>query len=103
MEKNLPGSISLSSGGCNLCNVCSRKDGIPCRQPDKMRYSLDAFGFDLTAITKDMFDIDILWCKDRLPDYFTLIHGILTMNELPDALWDSVGIFESHIFEKSVI
>lgn len=92
MEKNLPGSISLSSGGCNLCNVCSRKDGIPCRQPEKMRYSLDAFGFDLTAITKDMFDIDILWCKNRLPNYFTLIHGLLTVKELPDYLWGSVDI-----------
>ena len=77
LEKSIPGSVSLSFGGCNLCKECSRKDGQPCRQPDKMRYSLDAFGFDLTAITKDMFDIDILWCKERLPDYFTLIHGIL--------------------------
>ncbi len=71
MEEQIPGSISISSGGCNLCNECNRKDGLPCRQPDKMRYSLDAFGFDLTAITKDMFDIDILWCKERLPDYST--------------------------------
>ena len=88
MEKHISGSVSLSSGGCNLCKECSRKDGKPCRQPDKMRYSLDAFGFDLTAITKDMFDIDILWCKEQLPDYFTLIHGILTEEEVPDDLWE---------------
>ena len=92
LEKSLPGSVSLSSGGCNLCKACSRRDGIPCRQPDKMRYSLDAFGFDLTAITKDMFDIDILWCKERLPDYFTLIHGILTTDEMSDGLWETSGI-----------
>ena len=92
MEQYIAGSVSLSSGGCNLCKVCSRKDGIPCRQPDKMRYSLDAFGFDLTAITKDMFDIDILWCKERLPDYFTLIHPILTKDEMVDDLWDSLGV-----------
>lgn len=91
MEKYIPESVSLSSGGCNLCKVCSRKDGLPCRLPDKMRYSLDAFGFDLTAIAKDMFDIDILWCKERLPDYFTLIHGIMTTDEMPGNLWDTMG------------
>ena len=92
MEKYIPESVSLSSGGCNLCKVCSRKDGLPCRLPDKMRYSLDAFGFDLTAITKDMFDIDILWCKERLPDYFTLIHGIMTTDEMPGNLWETMGV-----------
>lgn len=92
MEKFIPVGVALSSGGCNLCKECSRKDGQPCRQPDKMRYSLDAFGFDLTAITKDMFDIDILWCKDRLPDYFTLIYGLLTKDEMPSDLWDSFGL-----------
>ena len=86
LERKIPGSISLSSGGCTLCKACSRKDAHPCRQPDRMRYSLDAFGFDLTAITKDMFDIDILWCRERLPDYFTLIHGILTEKKLPEML-----------------
>ena len=92
LEKQISGSVSLSSGGCNLCNVCSRKDGLPCRQPDKMRYSLDAFGFDLTAITKDMFDIDILWCKERLPEYFTLIHGILTRDKVTEELWETMGV-----------
>ena len=92
LEKRISESLSLSSGGCNLCKVCSRKDGQPCRQPDKMRHSLDAFGFDLTAITKDMFDIDILWCKERLPDYFTLIHGILTEDEVPGELWETLGV-----------
>lgn len=92
LEKHIPGSVSLSSGGCNLCKECSRKNALPCRQPDKMRYSLDAFGFDLTAITKDMFDIDLLWCKERLPDYFTLIHGILTEEKMLDGLWETLGI-----------
>ena len=92
MEKRIPGSVSLSSGGCNLCENCSRKDDHQCRQPDKMRYSLDAFGFDLSAVTKDMFAIDILWCKERLPDFFTLIHGILTKDAMTDDLWDLLGV-----------
>ena len=96
LEKQVPGSVSLSSGGCNLCKECSRKEGKPCRMPEKMRYSLDAFGFDLSAITKDMLGIDILWCKDRLPEYFTLIHGLLSAEEVPEAAWDTTGwIFDA--------
>ena len=90
LERELPGSISLSSGGCNLCRECSRKAGQPCRLPDKMRYSLDAFGFDLSAITQDMLGIEIQWCRDRLPDYFTLVHGIMTVNEVPEKIWLSI-------------
>ena len=92
LETKVPGSLSLSSGGCNLCASCTRKSGNPCRQPDKMRYSLDAFGFDLTAITKDLFHIEILWCKARLPEYFTLIHALLTKEPVPADLWAAVGL-----------
>ena len=92
LEARVPGSVSLASGGCNLCETCTRPTGAPCRQPDKMRYSLDAFGFDLTAITKDMFRIEILWCKDSLPQYFTLIHGLLADKTVPDDLWKAVGL-----------
>ena len=92
LEALIPGSLSLSSGGCNLCESCTRKSGAPCCQPDKMRYSLDAFGFDLTAITKDVFHIDILWCKDSLPKYFTLVHGLLAERPVPEELWNAVGL-----------
>ena len=92
MERQISGGVSLSSGGCNLCKECIRKEGKSCRMPEKMRYSLDAFGFDLSAITKDMLGIDILWCRDRLPEYFTLIHGLLSKEEVPEATWDSMGL-----------
>ena len=93
LEAQVPESLSLSSGGCSLCKSCTRKSGAPCRQPDKMRYSLDAFGFDLTAITKDVFHIDILWCRDSLPEYFTLIHGLLADKSVPEKLWRAVGLY----------
>ena len=92
LETEIPDSLSLSSGGCNLCENCTRKTGAPCRQPDKMRYSLDAFGFDLTAITRDLFQIEILWCRDRLPQYFTLIHALLAQEPMPADRWASVGL-----------
>ena len=92
LEGQVPGSVALSSGGCNLCKECSRKEGKPCRMPEKMRHSLDAFGFDLSAITKDMLGIEILWCRDRLPNYFTLIHGLMTADEVPNSAWDSMCV-----------
>lgn len=78
MEKQLPGSVSLSSGGCSLCELCQRCNSLPCKYTDKMRHSLDSFGFDLSAITCDLLDIKLLWSKDRLPEYYTLIHALLT-------------------------
>ena len=92
LESLVPGSLSLSSGGCNFCEHCTRETGEPCRQPDKMRYSLDAFGFDLSAITKDVFQIEILWCKDSLPDHFTLIHALLTNEPVNKERWETVGL-----------
>ena len=77
VEQKIPDSIMLSSGGCTLCSECTRPKGEPCRQPDRMRYSLDSFGFDLSAITEELLGIKLLWCKGRLPAYYTLIHALL--------------------------
>lgn len=82
LEQQIPGSVSLSSGGCRLCQRCERRDDRPCRYPEKMRYSLDAFGFDLTAITSDLLQIELKWAKNSLPEYYTLIHALLTTQEL---------------------
>lgn len=101
LEGEVPGSIALSSGGCNLCRECSRREGKPCRQPEKMRYSLDAFGFDLSSITRDMLGIEILWCKDRLPEYFTLIHGLMTRDEVGESAWTSIGVCFHPVLRKS--
>lgn len=86
LEKAISGSITLSATACNLCDDCTRPKGLPCREPDKMRYAIDAFGFSITDITKDLFDLDILWSSDHLPDYYTLVHGFLTMLEVPDEI-----------------
>ena len=61
-------------------------------QPNGMRYSMDAFGPDLTAITKDVLGIDILWCRESLPKYFTLIHALLAEQPMPEPLWESAGL-----------
>ena len=91
LEAIYPSSISLSAGGCSLCQNCARTTNEPCRFPNKMRYSLDSFGFDLSAITRDLLGYEIKWCNDRLPDYYTLVHALLTKNELPsDAITQQI-------------
>jgi predicted metal-binding protein len=86
VEREIPGSIGLASGGCYLCERCNRKDDLPCQQPEKMRYSIDSFGFDLTAITSDLLQIELKWPKDSLPEYYTLIHALLTKEPLGNRL-----------------
>ena len=86
-EAQSPGSRSFSSGGCHLCASCTRPEGKPCRQPQRMRYSLDAFGFDLTRIAQDALGIELQWPKQGLPAYYTLVHALLT-KESADCLRD---------------
>lgn len=103
LEQQVPGSVSLSSGGCNLCPACSRQRGVVCRSPETMRYSLDAFGFNLTAIAHDMLGIEIQWCKDRLPDYFTLVHGIASTEEITGRTWEVLNVpFDSDKCEEGL-
>ncbi len=77
VESENAGSRALSSGGCHYCDTCARTEGKACIYPDKMRYSLDAFGFDLTAITAQQLGIDLCWSQGALPPYYTLIHALL--------------------------
>ena len=45
LEEKFPGSVSLSAGSCSLCHDnCTRPDGLPCRYPDKLRYSIESLG-----------------------------------------------------------
>jgi len=103
LEHQIPGSVSLASGGCNICQHCKRLDNLQCQFPEKMRYSLDSFGFDLTEITSDLLQIELKWSKDSLPEYYTLIHALLTkapskniMDLLPDLLYTDT-LKEAHL------
>lgn len=76
-EREQAGRRMLSSGGCRLCTRCAREAGMPCRQRGKMRYSLESLGCDVTRLVKDKLGIELLWAKDRLPEYLVLVNGML--------------------------
>ena len=49
LEQTRSGAWTIAAGRCELCTRCARRDGLPCRNPGRMRYSFSAFGFDLAA------------------------------------------------------
>lgn len=90
VEKKIPDTLSLSSGGCSFCRKCSRINNEVCCKPEKMRYSLDAFGIDLGGLSEDFLRIKLLWSKDRLPQYHTLIHALLSKDKVSEQAMQTV-------------
>ena len=77
-EQQYPGAMALSAGSCKICAECSRTLGQPCRQPDKMRYSIEALGGDVAKTGELYFQQPLLWIKNgEMPDYLTLVGGLL--------------------------
>lgn len=66
----------INSGGCSFCNICSRVYNKKCIKPNLLRYSMDSFGINLTKISQDVFNENLKWEKDRLPENYNLIFGI---------------------------
>lgn len=90
IEKKYKNSYVLYAGSCILCEDCLRKCNKECIHKDSMRYSLESLGFDVQKISKEFLDIEIKWATDgKLPEYFTLISGILT-NSIIDELEDNI-------------
>lgn len=72
------GGTGLNAGACALCAECTRDANEGCRFPEKMRYSLESLGGDITATIKDLLGIDLIWDSNgHLPAYYTLVAGLL--------------------------
>ena len=68
LEEKFPGSVSLSAGSCSL----------PCRYPDKLRYSIESLGGNVGLTLSQCMGIDLEWMEEgRLPHYFVLVSGLL--------------------------
>lgn len=44
LEQTRSGAWTIAAGRCELCTRCARRDGLPCRNPGRMRYSFSACG-----------------------------------------------------------
>lgn len=82
LEQAIPGSVQLGAGSCVLCaeNTCARLEGKPCRFPDKMRYSIESLGGNVSKAA-EYIGQTMEWAgEDRLPHYFLLVCGLLYNN-----------------------
>ena len=79
LEKQYPGSISLSAGSCSLCkDGCTRAVGEPCRYPEMMRYSIESLGGDVGRTVSKLMGYELEWIEEgKLPSYFVLVGGLL--------------------------
>lgn len=79
LERENPGSRCFTFR-CSLCpEGCTRPEGKPCRHPKQLRYSLEAVGFDLVAVTRDLLGIDLEWSTDgKLPKHITLVTALFS-------------------------
>lgn len=71
------GSLALSAGTCNFCETCTRPEELPCRNPARMRYSIEALGGDVGRTAEQYLHRPLLWIKgDQLPEYLMLVGGL---------------------------
>lgn len=81
LEQEYAGSRLFTAGRCRLClpRSCTRSAGDPCRQPDRMRSSLESWGFDLSGTTERLAGIPMVWGKEgHPPRYLTMVSALLS-------------------------
>lgn len=80
LEKIYNGLAFTYTGTCLHCGgaECRRRCNKPCIHPDKVRPSLEAYGFDVERTLFELFDIRILWGNNGvLPPYLMLVGGVM--------------------------
>lgn len=69
----------ISTGSCRICKPCKCKLNAPCRNPNKVMYSFEALGIDVSHMVKDLFDFELQWySKGKLPEYTSVVVGVLS-------------------------
>ena len=77
-ERATPGSLALSAGRCQECQVCTKASGQPCRQPERMRHSIESLGGDVGKTLSLYLGQELLWGREgHLPEYYILLGGLL--------------------------
>jgi len=52
IKKEHPSVLAMGAGGCNICETCTFPDK-PCRFPDRMTVSMEAYGLFVSKVCKD--------------------------------------------------
>lgn len=68
----------LSSGSCKLCKPCNLQKNLPCKHPKEMRFSLEATGINCDFLSQTLFNIPLLWFKNKqAPSYTCVLAGLI--------------------------
>jgi predicted metal-binding protein len=87
LEQQYPGSRAFFAGICHVCpaSACTRIEGNPCIAPERVRPSLESFGFDIGKTSTDLLHIELKWSRDGiLPEYLTLVSGFFSQRTIPE-------------------
>lgn len=79
MERETGGRAFVGVGRCTRCGAgpCARLVGEPCRHPESVRPSLEAAGFDVEAVARELFGVRLLWSTDgRMPARLHLVTAL---------------------------
>ncbi len=78
-ESESGGRAFINIGRCHHCGAdsCRRISGNKCLHPDKVRPSLEAYGFDVSRTLSDLFGLELKWSDNGMtPDYLVLVTGL---------------------------
>lgn len=76
----------ISTGSCRLCKSCNKKSGKVCAHPNLHTYSFEALGINVSNLTKDIFDKELLWYrKGYLPNYTSVVAGLLKKDRIKNS------------------
>lgn len=79
LERQTGGRAFAYVGRCLYCGdePCARTCNLPCRHPDKVRPSLEAFGFDIGKTVESLFGLELKWGHDGLaPEYLVIVSAV---------------------------
>lgn len=89
IEEANQGLVCILAGQCDYCypEKCTRSEGKACRYKEYIRPSLEAFGFNLESIIRDLFGLRFTWSTDNIaPPYLILVTALFHNNAEPVGL-----------------
>ncbi len=89
-ETEIPDSVVLIAGHCDLCDDCTRRASSECCLPDKQRHSFESLGFKVSEMIEDLFDDTLQWGKGKTPGSLYIVSGILSNAALDAGELDNV-------------
>ena len=77
MAREGDGVVAVIAGHCFGCTACTRARGVACCVPSRLRYSLEALGFDVTGLAEGLAGQRIDWPASGVPASLMIVGALL--------------------------